>query len=252
MPRGNQATERVEISAPNMKIAVIKIQGSDPLVMNKFSEKAKQEMIDKQKGGSTSGSKKKREAKDFDLLYRLACHVAPEGWYGIPAAAFRNAMISSCRLVGYVMTRAKLSIFIIPDGFDKDDKTPLVKITHGEPHRYDAAVRLETGVCDIRSRPMWDPGWEATVQIRFDADQLTLKDVYNLLYRAGLQIGICEGRNDSKKSNGQGWGSFVLVSEVPEDEKVTESEPTAEKITRKARKNGHDTEKALLATSAVN
>ena len=82
---------------------------------------------------------------------------------------------------------------------------------------FNAAVRLESGVMDIRARPMWNPGWTATVRIRFDADILSLKDVYNLLYRAGLQVGILEGRPDSSKSVGQGWGTFDLISE-PEEE----------------------------------
>lgn len=219
MARGAAVVEKVEIQAPNLKSVIIDIIGSTPLVENKFSAKAKQQIIDKQTEGSTSRSKRIRESKDFDKLYEDAIHRSPEGWYGIPAPAFRNAMISACRLVGYVMTRAKLSIFILPDGFDKDDRTPLVRITKGKPSRFDSAVRLETGVCDIRSRPMWELGWEATVRIEFDADQLTTKDVYNLLYRAGKQIGILEGRPDSKKSNGQGWGLFDLVSEVPEEVK---------------------------------
>jgi len=217
MAKGVATVERVEIKAPNIKSVIIDIIGSSPLVENKFSAKAKQDIIAKQTAGSTSRSKKTRESKDFDKLYEDAIHQANEGWYGIPAPAFRSAMISACRLVGYVMTRAKLAIFVLPDGFDKDDRTPLVRITKGEPSRFDAAVRLETGVCDIRSRPMWEPGWEATVRIEFDADQLTTKDIYNLLYRAGKQIGILEGRPDSKKSNGQGWGLFDLVTKLSEE-----------------------------------
>ena len=219
MARGATVVEKVEIQAPNLKIVIIDITGSTPLVENKFSAKAKQEMMAKQTAGSTSRSKKVRESKDFNKIYEDAIHQATEGWYGIPAPAFRSAMISACRLVGYVMTRAKLAIFVLPDGFDKDDRTPLVRITKGKPSRFDAAVRLETGVCDIRSRPMWEPGWEATVRIEFDADQLTTKDIYNLLYRAGKQIGILEGRPDSKKSNGQGWGLFNLVTKLPEEVK---------------------------------
>jgi hypothetical protein len=58
---------------------------------------------------------------------------------------------------------------------------------------------------------MWRPGWEAKVRIRFDGDQFTLTDVTNLLMRVGLQVGIGEGRPDSKMSTGMGWGMFEVL-----------------------------------------
>jgi len=59
---------------------------------------------------------------------------------------------------------------------------------------------------------LWKPGWRADVRVTFDADMFEPIDVANLLMRAGLQVGVGEGRNDSKKSCGMGWGSFRLVS----------------------------------------
>ena len=55
---------------------------------------------------------------------------------------------------------------------------------------------------------MWQTGWEAALRVQYDADQFTRHDVTNLLVRVGLQVGIGEGRPDSRKSNGQGWGLF--------------------------------------------
>ena len=48
-------------------------------------------------------------------------------------------------------------------------------------------------------------------EIRWDADQFTLDDVTNLLSRVGLQVGIGEGRPDSKNSAGMGWGLFEIA-----------------------------------------
>jgi hypothetical protein len=122
-------------------------------------------------------------------------------------------MISACRLVGFKMTLAKMSIFVEADGFDADDGTPLVKLIAGEPERMDAAVRNATGVIDIRSRPMWRE-WQADLRVRFDGDQFTLDDVANLLSRVGVQVGIGEGRPDSKASAGMGWGTFKLAEKA--------------------------------------
>jgi hypothetical protein len=172
-------------------------------------------MKEAQEAGSAGRNKRKREGKDFEAAYEGAMHLSSEGWWGIPAPAFRNAMISACRTVGFKMTVAKLSVFVLPDGFDKDDGTPLVKILKGTPRQHEGLVRLATGVADIRIRPMWAPGWEAEVRVRFDADQFTATDVAHLMMRVGMQVGVGEGRPDSKNSAGMGWGTFNL-QENPE------------------------------------
>ena len=203
-------TQTLTIPAPNFQVATFTIVGTAPLVGNKFSARARAEMRQKMEEGPTAKKGKKREAKDFDRGYREATHRSAEGWAGIPAPAFRNAMISACRVVGFAMTRAKLSIFVFEDGFDEDDGTPLVRITKGEPKYAEHFVRNESGVCDLRPRPMWEAGWEAKVRVRFDGDQFTMPDVANLMARAGIQVGICAGRPDSAKSNGMGWGLFTI------------------------------------------
>lgn len=211
MPVSKKSTsESISIKPPNFQTAIFRIIGTAPYVQNKFSEKAREQMRATQEAGSTGRSKRAKEAKDFYGAYEAATHRTADGWAGIPAPAFRNAMISACRTVGFKMTLAKLSVFVEADGFDKDDGTPLVKITKGEPHYHEGLVRLQTGVADIRARPMWDPGWESEIRITFDADQFTLSDVTNLLMRVGLQVGVGEGRPDSKNSAGMGWGTFIL------------------------------------------
>lgn len=205
-------SETITIQPPNIKTAVFRIIGTAPFVQNKFSQKARETIRATQEAGSVAKKGKKREPKDFDAVFCGAMHLSEEGWYGIPAPAFRSAMIDACRLIGFKMTLAKLSVFVQADGFDKDDGTPLVKLIAGEPERHEAAVRLELGGTDIRVRPMWRE-WAADVRVQFDADQFTLSDVSNLLHRAGLQVGVGEGRPNSRKSFGMGWGTFCLASD---------------------------------------
>lgn len=205
-------SEAISIAAPNFQTGLFRIRGVAPYVQNRFSQKAQEMMHETQAAGSTAKKGKKREPKDFNAAYEGAKHLSTDGWSGIPAPAFRNAMISACRTVGFQMTKAKLAVFVEPDGFDVVDSTPLVRITKGEPHLHETVGRNATGVVDLRVRPMWDPGWEADVRVRFDADMFTLADVANLMVRVGLQVGIGEGRPDSRASAGQGWGLFELVS----------------------------------------
>jgi hypothetical protein len=60
---------------------------------------------------------------------------------------------------------------------------------------------------------MYDVGWTANLRIDFDADIFTGADIANLVLRAGVQVGIGEGRPFSKNSCGMGWGTFEITSQ---------------------------------------
>lgn len=200
---------QVAIRPLKAKVATFQIVGAAPYVQAKFSAKAKAMMRDKMLAGSQAKKgTKQREARDFSADFEGATHFSSEGWAGIPASAFRAALISACRLVGFKMTLAKLSVFVEADGFDADDGLPLIKI-EGEREPLEMHARNQTGVCDLRVRPMWRK-WTATVRIRFDEDQFSLTDVTNLMVRVGAQVGIGEGRPDSRESAGLGWGLFTV------------------------------------------
>lgn len=199
--------QTLTISPPDLRILQIKIIGTAPLMVNKFAAKAKQQMIEKQAAGSVAKKGKARAAKDFEAALEGARHRSTEGWDGFPASAIRAALISACRLVGFKMTLAKLSVFVIAEGYGADDGTPLIRIIGDEPERSDLPVRNATGVMDVRTRPMWRE-WAAELRIRYDAEQFTAQDVLNLIARAGMQVGIGEGRPDSKQSAGMGFGTF--------------------------------------------
>ena len=196
------------IAAPKIHTAKFKITGTAPYVQLRFGEKAMNAMADKMAAGSQATKKKTREPRDFDEDFRQAMHVSEEGWHGIPAGAFRNAMVSACRLVGFKMTIAKLSVFVEADGLDRVDGVPLIRID-GTPEPLRQHVRNATGVCDLRVRAMFRD-WSATVRVSYDADQFSQEDVANLMMRVGRQVGIGEGRPDSKASVGMGWGTFSI------------------------------------------
>lgn len=202
-------SKAVQIKAPNIKKATFTITGTAPYVQLRFGQKAINAMAEKMMAGSTSQKKKARDARDFNEDFRQALHVSHEGWNGIPASAFRAAIISACRLVGFKMTIAKLSVFVTGDGFDRVDDTPLIKII-GKPEPLMMHVRNATGVCDLRVRAKYTP-WSAKVCMSYDGDQFTLTDVTNLMHRVGAQVGIGEGRPDSKSSTGMGWGTFEIT-----------------------------------------
>jgi hypothetical protein len=197
----------VVISAPKFNTVEVILQGTAPLVVERFSKKV--ELMAKMALGSTATNKKVRTARDYDNEAEEARYRAPDGWEGMNAAAFRTGMIGACRLVGFKMTLAKLSLFVEADAFDLKDGIPLVRV-YGKSETYTAHTRNATGVVDVRSRPMYRE-WAVKLRVRFDADQFSAQDVYNLIARVGGQVGIGAGRPDSKASAGCGFGTFEVV-----------------------------------------
>lgn len=209
MATKSSESQQIVISAPNMQRARFTIQGTAPLMTARFSKKA--EIMRKQAEGARPGKKAARNARDFDSEWLDAAYQDSAGWFGVNAPAFRNASISACRLVGFKMTIAKLSIFVEADGFDKNDFVPLVRITRGDPQPSFMHTRNMTGVVDIRARPIWAAGWQMAPVVRWDRDQFKLEDITNLFARVGLQVGIGEGRPDSRQSAGIGFGLFDVI-----------------------------------------
>lgn len=204
------STVSVTIAAPKFERAAFEIVGTAPLVMAAFSEKARLKMMATHTAGSSAKTKKARESRDFSADCAAALHRLEDGTIGFPASAWRAAMIDACRLVNYKMTMAKMSVFVEADGLDKVSGQPLVRIV-GDHEEHIAATRNANGSTDLRARPMFRQ-WSARVRVRWDGDQFTLGDVSNLLSRAGMQIGIGEGRPFSRESYGQGWGTFEVSS----------------------------------------
>ncbi len=198
--------EKIKIEPLVLKELHLRIRGRTPYMQAKFSKKARTILEERHKAGSTSRTKKNRTARDFDDDGEGARYKMPDNSSGIPCSAFRNAMISACRLVGFKMTLAKLSIFVRADGLDVEDGTPLVKL-NGDYEITVKPVRNATGVVDLRARPQWKE-WSALVRVTYDSKQFDAQDVYNLMHRVGLQVGVGEGRHDSKSSAGIGLGEF--------------------------------------------
>lgn len=212
MAKSTEANDVITITKPNIKRIRFEIEGTAPYAQHKFSAETMDTMRKKQEAGSTANKGKKKDPKDFERCYRNATYLTKDGKYGINATAFRLAAISACRLIGFKMTLAKLALFVDADAYDAETGTPMVLFTKGAPQMDVRQARNSSGVVDLRSRPLWQPGWRAVVTMAYDADVFTAKDVANLMLRIGQQVGIGEGRPDSTKSAGIGWGTFKIVS----------------------------------------
>ena len=181
----------IVIPKPQIGILTIGITGTSPLIMHAWSEKARKMILDKQMGLPVPKKQPKNPEEDFNG----ARYVSGEGWDGIPATAFKAAMVGACRMVDSLnMTQAKRMFFVEAD----DPATGLVRI-YGEPEMREDMVRLETGVADIRFRPQYWP-WRCNVTVRFLSSIIRTEQVINLISLAGLTEGVGEWRPSAPKS----------------------------------------------------
>jgi len=208
-----EPAEEIKISAPRFGKLQFRIVGIDPYMQHRFSKKVTGDILEKMAAvpSPTQNAKKVRKPKDIEQEYIDAAHFDKEGRYGIPALAIKSAMISACRLCKFTMKSSKLCFFVEADTTDAQDNSQLIFI-EGEPEKDIRPARIGINTMDIRVRPIWQAGWKANVRITFDEDQLSAKDIANLLMRAGMQVGIGEGRPDSTDSDspGLGLGRFTL------------------------------------------
>lgn len=180
----------------------IKVQGITPLVTNKFSEKAKAMIRDKQ----TSQTTRKKAPKDIVKDYEAAFHRLPDGAAGIPASAFKGAAVAGARNFEAIsMVQVKQAIFVLGEGPDQ-----LIKI-EGEPEMWEAPVRIAKGGTDLRHRPRFFP-WACEFDIMYN-DVILTKEAVIALVDAGGLAGVGEWRPSSPKSTTGSYGMYRVVTD---------------------------------------
>lgn len=197
MAAAKTAEERIEIPRIEVEVFEIGLAADSPLIMHRWSEKAKKEMLDKQ----MKVAKKGREAKDPERDFKESIYYDADGDYAFPSVAFKNAAVSACRFTdGTKMTVARGAFHV---------EGEFVKITNAEPVPREDMVRVGMGTADIRYRAEF-PGWTAKVKIAYNKHALSKEQIVNLFNLAGFGVGIGEWRPEK---DGQ-FGRFHVVTEV--------------------------------------
>lgn len=145
MPAAKASDGPIAIKRIGRSEARITIDGTAPLIVNKFSAKARQMMLDKQMGKANV-----REAKNPEENFEAALYRLDDGRYGFPATGFKAAIVDAARYFkGSKVTMADLKqmIFVQGEGTDL-----LVPIEAPEPKMREDTVRNATGVADTHRR----------------------------------------------------------------------------------------------------
>ena len=193
----------VSLQRIQKEIANIEIAGTAPLIVNRWSEKARQQMLDKQLGKKVVKTFKNPEADFQASMYRFE-----DGRHGFPVMAFKSATVKGGgRLFGksVKMTEMRQMFTFLADGVGVDN-TQLQVIT-GEPVMREDMVRLQ-GIgspADIRYRAEYKE-WTAMLRIEYLPEIITLESVVALVDAGGTN-GVGEWRPEKSGS----YGTFEVV-----------------------------------------
>lgn len=191
-------TEAITIPAINIQFATVKVVGDSPLIMHAWSQKAKQQILDKQMKKATKGRESKNPVEDYiESMYWLdgkpedyteeACEAAINAGarFGFPSTAFKASAVAAAYRSGAMknMVTANGAFHIMGD---------MVEI-NGTPVMREDMVRIAMGGTDIRYRGEFGE-WNATFTLRYNANVMSLEQILNAFNLGGFACGIGEYR----------------------------------------------------------
>jgi hypothetical protein len=179
------ATVQIDkIAAETVRVPIL---GTTPLIVHRFSEKAKRQMLD-----NMQGRKSPKEPKDPQAEYEAAFYRLKDGEsYGFPVTAFKLATVGGARFYGGV-TMKELKQFMFFRGEIGSDGLGLARI-EGEPHMREDVVRVGRGGTDLRYRPQFDE-WSTVLEVTFVKSAITRASVLSLVDAGGMGVGVGEWR----------------------------------------------------------
>jgi hypothetical protein len=208
------AEATIAISRIGAETLLVPIVGTSPLIVHKFSEKAKKQMLD-----NMQGRKSPKQAKDPQAEYEAAFYRIKAGGYGFPSLAFKAATVGGARFYsGVTMTALKQFMFF--GGSLGSDGRALTQIV-GEPELREDVVTVGRGGSDLRYRPQF-LAWSATLEVTYVTSALTRDSVLSLIDAGGMGIGVGEWRPE--KGGDFGQYRVDMTKEMALDEATNERE----------------------------
>jgi hypothetical protein len=190
-PAAPGKTQMIFIPKIEVVQTVIEVVGISGLITHKWSEKAKQEMRDKQMGNARATKAFKVPEDDFNG----ARYIDAEGRDCVPALAFKNAAVEAGVQVNVFKTTLRKAFFV------HGELLPL--ILNGPPRMREDMVRVGQGTADLRYRPEYVE-WGCKIPVEFNPRLISPEILVNLFDNAGYSIGICEWRPEKDG----GFGRF--------------------------------------------
>lgn len=195
--------EEITLHPLQLQKIVFTLVGDTPLLVHKFSEKARAQMLAKQMGKHQPKKEHKVPFEDFcGSMYwidpRMPEHPVEEdvarAAFGFPVIAFKAAAVTACTSIGGITkVLARQSFSVIGDSIDPETQKQLLRIySENPPFKSEEAVKVGM-TTDIRYRGQFDP-WRVHLPVKYNKNVISAEQLANMLNTAGFGVGIGEWR----------------------------------------------------------
>jgi hypothetical protein len=191
-----------EVGIKNIDV-ILRGRAGSPLVIHAFTEKAKQEIRDKQQKKAKKVHEERKPLEESEA----AKYFDEKGRECAPITAIKKSIISAATAFDDITkTGLRQAIFVN----SKINPGPLVPIElfDGTPAigvMREDAVTIGINTRGLAYRPQYTE-WQLRVNIEFNPRIVSEEQLLALIDQAGWGVGICEGRPE--KSSALGWGRF--------------------------------------------
>lgn len=207
--KGRTATdsdvEEIRIPTLDLKRLTVTIEGTQPLITNRFSDEAERKLEESQSANKVKTAKAPRDPRAEFLAARyliLDVNDPEKDVCGFPASGIKKAMVAA----GGRVTDSKMTW--LRAVFNVEGEEGLVRIDAPAPQmRTDHVNQMGRG--NVRYRPQFFP-WAMKLNIVFNATQTSTSDIVNLLQQAGFSIGIGDWRPEKNGS----FGTFKVNEQL--------------------------------------
>jgi hypothetical protein len=227
VPTGTTDGTRLVIKPVETETLIIPVTGTAPLIVSRFSEKAKKQMLDAQLGIKKQPEKRDPESEFQASLYKAGLvnpggpagmyllddegkptqDLNPNQRYGLPSMAFKMATIGAGRFYGKAVKMTELRQFMFFNGINVSGEAGRMVVIDGVPEQREDYVRL-AGVnhpADLRYRGCFYE-WKAVLEVRYTRNLLDRDSLVSLIDAGGFGVGVGEWRPER---NGE-FGTFSV------------------------------------------
>lgn len=223
------AVKNIEIKPINIKRELITIVGTTPLIVHAWSTKAKQEMLDKQRGKKVSAKhgikipyndfieslywltgKPELGSTDEEAEKNLAEAFESGVKFGFPVTGIKQAIITGAYRAGLDVKQTELRGSFFLEGATDAATIELAEIEGDLPEMREDMVRVGgmSKSADIRYRGEFK-NWRINMIMQYNADgKYSIDQLLNFVNYGGFCTGIGEWRPEKDGQNGM----FELLS----------------------------------------
>ena len=201
MKKMEKKEKKIEVLIQPINVGRVKlsIKGKTNLLMDKFPEESKRQILAKQSGVAKGNKKKIRDTKQE---IQEAIHITKSGKIAYPAFGFKKGMMECTSFVG-------------DKAFSKKLVSGAVKIMNVEdgliPIKFSKQTVLEHNIGPQTKFTPQFHDWTCELEIQYDQNNISAQDIITLLNYAGFYNGVGAWR---PKGGGGGSGEYGMYEVV--------------------------------------